>query len=242
MWGFGGRGNHGGFFSSGLMTNLLLLLVSAGLILNVLRVTFTGWGKKFDMSAGNLISNLDGVVRIYSKALKGSRSSDVGTLATKLDECWKHIKKDDLLKCKVDKNHLAIIRKAHRRLNNLLKKQRAFFNGGFRDCVWEQPKVTMYKAQGLNEEEATGKAMGYVAGRIIDEELKDLEDLVENDLLGILLDKIDEDPNAAVLNVPKRKLTMVRKRIFGMIAEVLPSVLRKALTHPGILPTIRECI
>merc|ERR1712098_869948 len=179
--------------------------------------------------------------RTYIKGGTGSRSSDMGRHASKLDECYKYIKKADLLNSEVPTNHLEVIRRAHLRLRELTSMQRGFFATGFRLWKWEMPKIKTLKAQGYSEEEAGGKAMGFVTGKILDEELTDLEKLVD-EVLGILLEKIDENPHAYARVDAQKKLIRVRKRIMGMIAKVLPGALREALVHPGILPIFRECL
>merc|ERR1711964_431796 len=79
---------------------------------------------------------------------------------------------------------------------------------------------------------------------VLNEELDGIEDLIMGILVKFLrqIGYYPDSQKDQTYKTAKLKLDKVKTRVLGMVGQIVPSVVRRLLSHPGILPVFREII
>merc|ERR1711964_566067 len=79
---------------------------------------------------------------------------------------------------------------------------------------------------------------------VLNEELDGIEDLIMGILVKFLrqIGYYPDSQKDQTYKTAKLKLDKVKARVLGMVGQIVPSVVRRMFSHPGILPVFREII
>lgn len=209
---------------------LLLLGVCVLLGVNLVRTLnlHSGPDPSKSMDAKGSISGLDGLIARHGKS-KAYVSSDVAKLATKLDEAYCRIEPHNL-----NKRELLMVMSAHKQLKMLSMVQRGWFSGAYND-VW----VKISKKCPANEDPDVWP-LQLALDHSLSNELTDLEEVIERLLSKVLTKFLGDKDQDSAFNLAKKRLGMVKYRILGLVAPLIPCVLDKALGNPTIIPALRQ--